>query len=472
MGHRLYVCGIVMKPKTLYVKILLAFIGVLFVTIILILILFVSTAGRSFRQHIDRQSIAKLMIFKQSVTEKLDHLPRVNVENNQELIHYLNTFSRLFDLRIWLTGHDETLLFKSEGAPVKLSLRRHRNRDVVQDGVRLYHLSRRHLSYYATIRMRHQGLPFTLHLYLNKEHEKKPEAVFFFGLLTIGGVIALLIIPLARFITRRLAQVNESALDFAGGNLKRRARVDGQDEISELAGSFNFMADKLEKMIRGNKEMMANISHELRSPLARIRMSKELIRDRVAPLPDVDIKRYADHIDNDIDALDNLIDQILKLSKMDFEESGENRETLVLDLFIADIAARFAPVLKGKNLKIEKQMTREIKVVWDRQSLDTVLTNLFDNAVKYTDQGTVIDVTTTRSASGRVLFSISNPSRAYNDAELEQLFKPFIRKDKGSVTGAGIGLAIVKKLVEKNRAKITARNVNNNIVFELEFNNE
>jgi signal transduction histidine kinase len=456
-----------MKLKSLYVKILLAFAGVLFVTEILILALFIGTAGRTFKKHIDRQSVAKLVVFRNSVSEKLADAPELALADNRELAQYLSTFARLFDLTIWMTGPDNDVVFNSGAIPDESALNLRRGSRTDQEGIRLYHLSRRHFSYYAAIRMRHQDQPFTLHLYLNREHEKKPEAVFFVGLLVIGGVIALLIIPLTRFITRRIAQVNESALDFAGGNLKRRAKVEGKDEIAELAGSFNFMADKLEKMIRGNREMMANISHELRSPLARIRMSKELIRDRVDLLADVDIKRYADHIDQDIDALDNLIDQILKLSKMDFEEGEDHREVLMLEPFFDEIASRFEPVLKGNNLTIKKSIGKEVCVVWDRQALDIVLSNLLDNAAKYTDPGSRIMVEA-KKAAGCVQFSIANPSTSIGESELEQLFKPFFRGDK-TVSGAGIGLAIVKKLVEKNNASIAARTENGSLIFELEF---
>ena len=209
----------------------------------------------------------------------------------------------------------------------------------------------------------------------------------------------------------------------------------------------------------------------MRSPLARIRMSKELIRDRVERLPDMDIARYADHIDQDIDTLDNLIDQILKLSKMDFEEGATSREILMLEPFFNDIAARFAPLLKAKNLTIHKEIDKNIHVTWDATALDTVLSNLLDNAVKYTRKGGQIMVAAAKQTHGTILFSIANPCEAFSDDEIEQLFKPFFRKDK-SASGAGIGLAIVKKLVEKHDALISARSDNNDIIFELEFSRE
>ncbi len=458
-----------MKPKSLYVKILLSFLGVLVVTEILILALFVVTAGRSFRNQIDKQSIAKLIIFKESVQEKIRRHPQIPLEQNSELKKYLMTFSELFDLKIWLTTAEGTPLFKTFSSPVNISISTNPKHIVTRDGIQLHHLSRRHFSYYAKIRIEKETQDYTLHLYLKKEREKKPEAVFLIGLLTIGCIIALLIVPLTRLITQRVKQLNESALQFANGSLACRTNIKGQDEIAELGESFNFMADKLEKMIHGNKSLMANISHEFRSPLARIRVSKELIQERLLGVEHIKIDRYMDHIDQDIDALDNLIDQILKLSKMDFQDVSQTKEKIHLKQFFDQIEQRFSLFLQQKNITVKKEFENDLTLSADKQILDTIFSNLLDNAVKYTKNGgEIISKASTSDALG-VLFSISNPYRRLSSLELEQLFKPFYRADKGNLSGAGIGLTIVEKLLKKSNAKIKVKNSEEGLVFELEF---
>ena len=468
-----------MKPRKLYIKILLAFLGVLFVTEILILALFISTAGRSFKNHFDEQSLAKLFIFRETVQEKINNEPGLPLEQNSGFKEFLITFSQLFDLKIWVTQSDDSIVFKTFSSRIDLSpidiskdrhsWGRHSRQTVVRDNIRLYHLSRRHLSYYAVIAIKNMDNPYTLHLYLDNKRVKKPEAIFFIGLLTIGGVIALLVIPLTRLITKRIAQLNESALEFANGNLKCRTNIKGKDEIAKLGKSFNFMADKLEKMIQGNKEMMANLSHELRSPLARIRISKELIRERVESASTTDIDRYADHIDQDIDTLDTLIDQILKLSKMDFQEESDSKEHILLAPFFKEIEKKFGPALSHKNLILKKRFEPQIGLYTDPGCLDTIFSNLLDNAVKYTPEHGHITVTAKNKDADSILFSIANPHPKLSDKELDRLFKPYFRGDSSQAQGSGLGLTIIEKLMKKCNANIVAKSDNKGLAFELEF---
>ncbi len=458
-----------MKPQKLYIKILLAFLGVLFVTEILILVLFISTAGRSFKNHVNEQSLAKLLIFREIVQEKINNTPGLPLEQNDEFKEFLITFSQLFDLKIWVTRSDDVTVFKTFSSRLDLTMGRHQRQPVVKDNIRLYHLSRRHMSYYAVIAIEKMDHPYTLHLYFDNKRDKKPEAIFFVGLLTIGGVIALLVIPLTRLITKRIALLNESALEFANGNLKCRTKIKGKDEIAKLGKSFNFMADKLEKMIQGNKEMMANLSHELRSPLARIRISKELIRERVDLASTTDIDRYADHIDQDIDTLDTLIDQILKLSKMDFQEASDSKEHILLAPFFEEIEKKFGPALSHKNLTLDKNIEPQIGLYTDPGCLDTIFSNLLDNAVKYTADHGHITVTAKNKDADTIQFSIANPHPKLSDKELDQLFKPFYRGDSSQAQGSGLGLTIIEKLMKKCNANIVAKSDNKGLAFKLEF---
>jgi two-component system sensor histidine kinase CpxA len=454
-----------MKPKSLYVKILLSFLGILFLTELFILALFVATAGRSFRSRMDKETIGKLIVFKQIVQEKINHAPLAPLEKKQEIKDFLTAFSQLFDINIWVTDVNAQIVFKTVSTLPDLSL--NRGPDVTAQGIRFYQLSRRHLSYYADIRLDHNGE--TLHLYLNKEREKKPEAVFFLGLLAIGCIIALLIIPLTRIITRRIRQLNDTALEFANGNLKKRARIKGHDEIAGLGKTFDFMADKLDHMIQSNKVLIANISHELRSPLARIRVSKELIAERLDDEPAKEIDRYMQHMDQDIDRVDKLIDQILKLSKMDFQESIETPGKIAFIPFFADIEKQYAPLFQHKNIVLEKKFEPDLMLHADLKMLETVFSNLLDNAVKFTEPDEQILVTARRENKTGMVFTISNPCRKLTPDELHHLFEPFYRLDKNKTIGSGLGLTIVKKLLKKNNADIQAKNTDTGLLFELEF---
>jgi len=461
-----------MNLKSLYVKILLSFLGVLFIAGILILSLFIVTAGKTFRHHLNKQSIAKLTLFKEMIQEKADRTPLIPLNQNHEVIDQLNTFSDLFDVNIWLTSKDGTVIFKTFSTPVpvrnKIIMGRH---DVLQDGIKLFQQSRRHFKYYAQIPIQKADRIVTLHVQLQKWKEKKPEAFFLLGLLTIGLVIAILVVPLSRIITKRLKTLNQKALDFADGNLSVRTDISGSDEIARLGKSFNFMADRLEKMIFDNQELTANISHELRSPLTRIRVSKELIQEKLKKTDNADIYRYVEHIDQDIDVLDDLIDKILKLSKINLQTSPESTEPVDLARVIADLKDKYTPSLDQKNLILEVNTWDGLIFKADKTMVVSILSNLMDNAIKYTQEHGKIRINADREKSdtGRIHFSITNSCPRLDVKELQRIFDPFFRRKGSTGSGTGLGLTIVKKQVRQCNGSIAAKNCPEGLRFEVRF---
>ncbi|MBU2451763.1 MAG: HAMP domain-containing histidine kinase, partial [Proteobacteria bacterium] len=272
--------------------------------------------------------------------------------------------------------------------------------------------------------------------------------------------------------TNRIKQLNRSALDFAEGNLSCRTDIKGRDEIAELGISFNFMADKLEKMIQGNKDLAANISHELRSPLTRIKVSKELIQDRLDPVKDKDINRYVQNIDQDIDILDNLIDKILKLSKLDIQEFSLSIEQLDFKPLLTDLEKKYASSLKRKNLTLYKDINGPLLLNADKNIVTSVFSNLFDNAVKHTKENSSIHILAFKPADDILTFSITNTYRKLDPQELERLFEPFYRIENNKNPGSGLGLTIVKKLLKQCNGNIIAQNSEKGLTFEVRFSNQ
>jgi two-component system sensor histidine kinase CpxA len=456
-----------MKFKSLYRRLLVSFLGILFVTIFLILALFLGTAGRGFREALENQSFGKLKIFQGVLQEKIDGMPGIPLNENNEVKELLHIFSDLFNLKIWITAPDNTLLLKTASTSADISLKQ--KRAVVREGIELFYLSRRHISYYAKIPITSGNAIHTLHIYHVAGHANKPEALFLFGLLSIGIVIAGLIIPLTKIITGRIKLLNRSALQFADGNLDQRISIKGRDEIAELGNSFNFMADKLEKMIQGNKELTANISHELRSPLTRIRVSNEMIQDRLPPDGDEDIKRYAKNIENEIQILDTLIEKILMLSKLDLQESSLSFEPLDFNLMIKDLEKKFSPSLKHKNLSLVLNLSDSLILDIDKTRVATILMNLMDNAVKHTHENGAITINASKPTDDSLILSITNTFRPLSSLELERIFEPFYRIEPGQNPGSGLGLSIVKKMAAQCKSHIRAKNSETGLTFEIRF---
>lgn len=460
-----------MKFKSLYTGFLLSFLGILFITITLILILFIITTGRSFRDNLDNQALGKLKILQGIIQQKIDRSPKISLSENEDVKELLHNFSDLFNLKIWITETDSTIVFKTFSTPPDPSLKKKRYARE-QDGIKFYHLSRRHISYYAAIPVKVDNDISILHIYLPGGHANKPEVIFLFGLLSIGAVIALLIVPLTKIITGRIKDLNRSALEFADGSLDKRIRIKGRDEIADLGNSFNFMADKLEKMIRGNKELTANLSHELRSPLTRIKVSNEMIQDRVKQNGDYDIKRYAENIEQEIQILDNLIENILALSKLDLQESSLSIEHLDFNRMIRDLGKKFSPVLKQKKINLLTDISEPLILNMDRNRVVGITTNLMDNAVKYTAENGSIEIRADKPEDDALTFSITNTCRPLNALELERIFEPFFRIETGRNPGTGLGLSIVKKLVTQCGSRITAKNSGTGLTFEIRFQDQ
>ena len=460
-----------MRIKRLYLKILFSFLLVLFVTLILILILFITLGGRSFQDYLDRNAFPKLEIFQEMVQEKIDSHPLLPLAHNPDLKDQLNTFASLFDLKIWISDPEKGIQIKTFKAPVDIPRKGFQRQIHHQNGITLYQFIRKQNQYYAVVPIKEGNNELRLHLYYDTRNPDRPEGIFFVGILIIGGVVALLIIPLARRITRRVNQLNRSALEFANGNLSCRTDIKGHDEIAKLGHSFNFMADKMEKMIQGSKELSANVSHELRSPLTRIQVSRELILDKIDRLDKetarADIHRYLQNMESDIESLDTLIDQVLKLSKIDYQESELTLENFNFKDFLDNMLDQYHSLLEQKNIGIAHTVSGTMRVTQDKSILKSILSNLLDNAVKYTPENGSISINPLPDPGKGLNFSVANTSSPLDQRELEMIFRPFYRTRGNTAPGSGLGLTIARKQVKRCKGQIIARNTKKGLTFEV-----
>ncbi len=460
-----------MRIKRLYIKILLSFLMVLFATLALILILFTTLGGRSFQDYLDKKAFPKLEIFQEMVQEKIDDHPLLPVARNSDLKKQLDTFSSLFDLKIWISDPEKGIQLKTFKAPVNISQKGFQRQIHHENGITLYHFIRKWNQYYAVVPIKEGNNELRLHLSYDTRNPDRPEGLFLVGILIIGGVVALLIIPLARRITRRVNQLNRSALEFANGNLSCRTDIKGHDEIAKLGHSFNFMADKMEKMIQGSKELSANVSHELRSPLTRIRVSKELIFDKIDKLDKKgakqDIHRYIQNMESDIQSLDSLIDQVLKLSKINYQESDLSLERFNFKEFLDKVLHQYHSMLQQKNIGIAHEFPATVLVNQDKSVLKAILSNLLDNAVKYTPENGTILISPLLASGRGLIFTVANTCTPLDDKELKMIFKPFYRTRGNTAPGSGLGLTIAKQQVNRCKGQIIARNTWNGLAFEV-----
>ena len=304
-----------------------------------------------------------------------------------------------------------------------------------------------------------------LHILFEKMWPPSPShhKGFLWGLIFVGLVIAILVIPVSRLITRPLDGLRRSALQIAEGDLSHRAPIRSRDEIGELGRAFNQMADRLQGMIKGGKALTANVSHQLRSPLARIRVAAELLKEKLERGDAAGTERQLKDIQEDVEEMDRMIGQLLAFSKLDIHEAALRHDPLDLVALVKEHLERFGPMMDQKGIRTETDLRFMGPFPADRDAMSTILTNLLDNACKYTPPNGVVRVSVSPEEKSLRLSVVNTTDRVLSEEQLGRLFDPFYRVEGSSPKGTGLGLAIVRKIIEKQGGAIEASQSENSI---------
>ncbi|HET8628958.1 MAG TPA: HAMP domain-containing sensor histidine kinase [Thermomicrobiales bacterium] len=276
-------------------------------------------------------------------------------------------------------------------------------------------------------------------------------------------VSILLALVLARSITRPLVRLTAATRAVAGGDYAERVPVQGEDEVGELATSFNAMAAEIERAHRRERDVLANISHDLKTPLTSIQGFAGALVDGTCP-PDSypDVARI---IEEEAQRMGRLVGDILQLSRLESGDFPLSPEPIDLAEFLNAGARRFAA--KAAEGGVELRVTApDAPAVFraDRARLEQALDNLVDNALRYTPRGGHIDLVGEVARGGpapaaRLL--VRDSGAGIDPADLPRIFERFYQADKSRAGGgrrgsSGLGLAIVKELVERHGGTIYA----------------
>jgi signal transduction histidine kinase len=265
----------------------------------------------------------------------------------------------------------------------------------------------------------------------------------FFWLLPIVAVaVALGAYPVIRRLTKRLEALQAGVERWGQGDLSTRVQVEGKDEVAFLAERFNQAAERIEQLLGSHKALLANASHELRSPLARIRMSLELLgQDGPAA--------QREEIGRSIRELDQLIDEILLASRLDRQGDAEPFEEVDLMGLAAEECAR-----SGAQLQIEPaDVGQGMLLQGSPRLLRRLLRNLLENAQRH-GKG---EVTASIERQGaQWVLRVRDHGPGVPPAERERIFEPFYRLSGRSEQsgGAGLGLALVKTIAERHGGSV------------------
>ncbi|MBI5543548.1 MAG: HAMP domain-containing histidine kinase [Deltaproteobacteria bacterium] len=276
------------------------------------------------------------------------------------------------------------------------------------------------------------------------------------GLALILIVLALGSFPLARTILSPLERLTAAAQRLGSGDLTARAGLKRNDEVGKLAVAFDDMAERLEKLVRGEKELLANVSHELRTPLARIRVALELAAEG-----DLErARRYLSEIATDLGELERLVEDVLTAARLDLMGTRGGapplRRARVAAQSVLDAAAeRFRVARPERTLEIRVEGMLPI-IDADEAMLRRVVDNLLDNAAKYSD----VEQPVVLAASARegLTVEIIDQGIGIEAADLPDLFRPFFRTERSrsrGTGGIGMGLALARRIVEAHGGRIS-----------------
>ncbi|MFH1059125.1 MAG: HAMP domain-containing sensor histidine kinase [Pseudomonadota bacterium] len=357
---------------------------------------------------------------------------------------------------VWISTGDGAPLAAAPGPPPAGIMARLASEGRAQDGLRVLPLPPRQLLIASPLDLAgHPGAG--LHLLLQHPPGPPPDHQhFLIRLALICLLVAMLVIPVSRLIARPIRKLRRAALMIADGDLDHRAPVSTRDEIGELGRALNHMADRLQQMILASRELLAYVSHELRSPLARLNLAAELLQDGLGAAAGPDDLRHLDDVRQEIARMDELLARILMLSRLDLAQAPPGREPLDLAALAAAAAAKWEPWLNHNGLELTLDLAGPAPVLGDAEALNSAIANLLDNAGKHAQGPGRASLDLARDG-GAWRLTIVNPARSLCAAELEAIFAPFHRA-AGHGEGSGLGLALSRRIIAAHGGAIVARN--------------
>jgi len=270
---------------------------------------------------------------------------------------------------------------------------------------------------------------------------------------------------LFRRLTKRLRGMLGVVASFEQGDFSPRMNPGSNDEIGQLARCFNRMAetlsetmDELRKADRMRRELVANVSHDLRSPLASIQGYLETLLMKDETLDADDRQRYLETALKNAQRLNSLVSQLFELSKLDAQQVDPRRETFPIAELTQDVVMQYRPQAEAKNVEITANLPEQLACVHaDIGLIERALSNLIDNAVHYTPSGGRVSVALTRR-DGQVHAQVHDTGPGIPDEDLPHIFERFYRVEKSrdrNKGGAGLGLAIAQKILELHGSDLT-----------------
>lgn len=284
------------------------------------------------------------------------------------------------------------------------------------------------------------------------------------GLGLLIGIISsgLVCYLLAWYLTAPVVRLRAATQKLAAGDLTARAGVPGSrrhDEMAQLTQDFDLMAERLQNLISAQRRLLSDISHELRSPLARLNIALELARQRSG----TDARSALDRIDRETNRLNEMIGRLLTIARLEAGSQAIEKSPVRLAQVVDEIARDAAFEAQSRGCEVKVTIADDCVVYGSAGLLHSAIENVVRNAIRYTQEGTSVQVSLEQAASppAEAIVQVQDSGPGVPDEALDKLFQPFYRIDdaRGRQTGGvGLGLAITQRAVSLHGGTVRAVN--------------
>jgi two-component system sensor histidine kinase CpxA len=278
-------------------------------------------------------------------------------------------------------------------------------------------------------------------------------------------VVALLCWMLAVNIASPLRELAHTVERFGRGDLTARVRSHRRDEIGDVARSFDQMAERIETLLTAERRLLQDISHELRSPLARLSFAAELTKTAE------DRNAAAARITKEIDRLTNLVGALVEVTRVEGDPASRRLEHLDLQRLVEELIEASRMEADARGCKFQFKSDGPLPVRGDRELLRRAIENVLRNAIRYAPEGSAIDVRL-EAAAGKASISVRDYGAGVPEEMLPRIFQPFFRVDgsrDAQTGGVGLGLAIAHRAIGAHHGQIAAENAGPGLRVRMEI---
>jgi len=275
----------------------------------------------------------------------------------------------------------------------------------------------------------------------------------------LGAIIIALV--LSRYLTKPIRELNNAAKRIAEGNFADRVSVLSNDELGQLGSTFNHMAQRLDDYERMRREFIANVSHELKSPLTSIQGFTDALIDQKSRNPE-ERHNYLAIIRQETSRIIKLVDELLDISRFDAQRVQLDMDYFPMESVIRRAMSTLKPQLQNKDLSYKTVMADDLPQCFgDEDRIEQVVHNLLENAICYSPPGGEV-VISAQTKESEVLVEVIDSGPGIPSEELDKVWERFYRIDKARSRhkgGTGLGLAIVREIIKKHGGKVMVKSL-------------